>query len=123
MEKPAPGRFRYSQRRNGRCVVLREDPGKRGEITTMSAQLVSRIECEFAARSPSADEFNVNFTDCRLVPASAAAVRDGLVERREVFERWRLAFPGGVAQVFIEPAVGGAPSLRVRAFQPLPEPL
>jgi len=48
--------------------------------------------------------------------AGAATVGDGLVERRQVFERRRLAFPGGVAQVLVNPAVGSAPRLRVDLF-------
>ena len=74
-------------------------------------------------RLPPADAVCVNLIERLLVPPGAAAVGDSLVERREVFERRRLAFLGRVAQVLVEPAMGGIPCRLVHRLQPLAEPL
>jgi hypothetical protein len=50
-------------------------------------------------------------------------VDDGLVQWRKALVRRVCVFLDRIAQVLIEPAVRGAPSLRVRLLQPLAEPL
>jgi hypothetical protein len=70
-----------------------------------------------------ADAIRVNVVQRLLMAAGAAAMGDGLVERRKVFERRRFAFSGRVAQMLEQPAVRRLPCSFVCRLESLAEPL
>src|SRR5712671_4221416 len=109
------------QRGDWRFVELVEEPGYGCEVAAKSTQPLGRIEFEAAIGQPPTGPVYVNVVQCLLVAAGATSMGDGLVERREVFERRRPAFPRCVTQVLVKAAMRGAPSLGVRFPQPLAE--
>ena len=58
--------------------------------------------------------FDVDFDKRLLMSPGAAAVGDGVIERREIGERRRFAFVRRVAQMVVEAAVRGLPRRFVR---------
>ena len=66
--------------------------------------------------------FDIDLVQRLLVSPGAAAVGDGVIERREIGERRRRAFVGRVAQMVVEAAVRRLPRRFVRLLQPFAEP-
>src|SRR4051812_19532439 len=58
-----------------------------------------------------------------MTSSRSGAMRDGLIKRRDIFERWRFTLLGRVAQMFVEPAVSGSPCSLIRPPHPCAEPL
>lgn len=115
-----PRLVRRGERAHQSLVRFLEEPGDGGKIGTKGAQPLACIESGMTIRRSPADPISIDGLQCLRVAAGAAAVGDGLVERRKVFKCRRLAFESRVAQMLEEPPVGSAPSLWVRFRQPPP---
>src|SRR4051794_13303791 len=98
-----PGLIRLGQGSDRFRVRLLEEPGNRRKVAAGSPELCPSVEFDPAVGRPPADPVCVNLVECLLVTPGTAAVGNGLVERREVFERGPPAFPCRVAQVLVEP--------------------
>ena len=117
-----PSAVRRRQRGGRRFVRPVEEPGDRREIAAHRAQFVDCIEFESAVRPPAANAVRIDFVQRLLVTPGAAAVGDGVIERREVGERWRFAFVRRIAQMVVEAAVRVFPRRFVGPPQPFAEP-